>query len=110
MTPKGICVWFGLVLVAGIAGTDSQVSAQSLSSSTGVPEAREGLDQYCVTCHNDRSRQAGLTLQNISTDHVGQRESDIEIWEKVVKKLRARTMPPAGRPRPSVESYDSIAS
>ena len=110
MTPKGICVWFGLVLVAGIAGTDSQVSAQSLSSSTGVPEAREVLDQYCVTCHNDRSRQAGLTLQNISTDHVGQRESDIEIWEKVVKKLRARTMPPAGRPRPSVESYDSIAS
>ena len=64
------------------------------------------VDRYCLTCHNDRLRTAGLTLD-------GQDLSDVaahaELWEKVVAKLRTRAMPPVGRPRPDTGTYDRIA-
>ena len=110
MTSRRIRAWLGLVFLAGVSGLVSRAEAQSASSSTEVPEARAVLDRYCVSCHNDRSRQAGLTLQTIDTDHIGQIQPEVEIWEKVVRKLRARTMPPAGRPRPGSEMYASVAS
>ena len=61
-----------------------------------APE-RALLDRYCVTCHNDALRTAGLALDNLDLDRVG---DHADVWEKVVGKLRAGMMPPAGRPRP----------
>jgi hypothetical protein len=58
---------------------------------------RELLDKYCVTCHNERLRTAGLTLQSLDVNEVA---SHPDVWEKVVRKVRAGQMPPAGRPRP----------
>jgi hypothetical protein len=55
------------------------------------------LDRYCVTCHNERLKTAGLMLDK--TD-VGRIPDSAEIWEKVITKLGAGMMPPAGRPRP----------
>ena len=110
MTSRGIRAWLGLVLITGVSGLVSRAEAQSASSPTELPAARAVLDRYCVYCHNGRSRQAGLTLQTINTDHIGQIQPEVEIWEKVVGKLRARTMPPPGRPRPSSEMYTSVAS
>ena len=66
-----------------------------------APE-RALLDRYCVTCHNDALRTAGLALDNLDLDRVG---DHADVWEKVVGKLRAGMMPPAGRPRP-----DGVAS
>jgi mono/diheme cytochrome c family protein len=65
------------------------------------------LTQYCVTCHNQRARTGGLALDTRSLANVG---ADAEIWEKVVVKLRAGLMPPAGRPRPDAASYDAFAT
>jgi hypothetical protein len=64
------------------------------------------LTQYCVTCHNSRLKTGGLTLETLSLDRVG---SDAETWEKVVRKLRAGLMPPAGLPRPPRATLDAIA-
>jgi hypothetical protein len=50
-----------------------------------------------VTCHNDRLRTAGLLLDGANLFDLA---SNADIWEKVVRKLRSRAMPPAGRPRP----------
>ena len=68
------------------------------------------LDQYCVVCHNDRTRQAAVTLQTIDTGQIGHIGEDVEVWEKVARKLRARAMPPPGRPRPDETVYDAVAS
>jgi mono/diheme cytochrome c family protein len=65
------------------------------------------LDRYCVTCHNDRLRTADLALDTLDLDHVGESP---EVWEKVVRKLRAGVMPPVGRPRPDQPSYDGLAT
>ncbi len=65
------------------------------------------LDRYCVTCHNERVRTAGLMLDTIAIEHVSDRA---DVWEKVVRKLRAGAMPPAGRPRPDKTIYEGFAS
>jgi hypothetical protein len=55
------------------------------------------LDKYCVTCHNEKTRTAGLMLDKIDVEHV---PDGAETWEKVIRKLRGGMMPPQGMPRP----------
>ena len=71
-----------------------------------APE-RALLDRYCVTCHNDALRTAGLALDNLDLDRVG---DHADVWEKVVGKLRAGMMPPAGRPRPDGEASGRLVA
>jgi hypothetical protein len=65
------------------------------------------LDKYCVTCHNQRLKTGGLTLDNIDLNKV---PAQAEVWEKVIGKLRSGTMPPAGLPRPDAAAYKNLAS
>ena len=80
----------------------------SLTVEVGVIEAAEAedyravLDRYCVGCHNDRLQTAGVSLDDLDVAHVA---TGAETWEKVVRKLRAREMPPPRRPRPDEETY-----
>ncbi|MCY4661233.1 MAG: DUF1592 domain-containing protein [Acidobacteria bacterium] len=67
-------------------------------------EQRALLDSYCVTCHNDRLQTGGLTLAADAVD-VGDVAAHAEVWEKVVRKLRAGAMPPRPRPRPEPAAY-----
>ena len=93
------------VLVAFVCALAASVNAQAsslepqLSSSvpgSGSPQ-RALLNQYCVTCHNERLRTAGLALDEVDLTNIG---GTAALWEEVVRKLRAGAMPPAGRPRP----------
>jgi hypothetical protein len=65
------------------------------------------LNQYCVTCHNDKAKTAGLMLDKLDLDNVG---PNAETWEKVVRKLRVGAMPPQGMPRPDRATMDSLAA
>ena len=69
--------------------------------------ARALLDQYCVTCHNDKLKTAGLTLDHVD---LGNAKAHAEVLEKVVRKLRSGQMPPEGRPRPEQASADAVAA
>jgi hypothetical protein len=80
--------WLGTCAVVMI--TTSLAHAQV----DGARDARETVSRYCTGCHNERARVAGLVL-NPAT--IGE---DSGVWEKVVRKLRMRTMPPVGSPRP----------
>jgi cytochrome c551/c552 len=68
---------------------------------------RAVLDKYCVACHNERQKVAGLMLDRIDADHAG---SNAQTWEKVLRKLQAREMPPAGMPRPAEATYREASS
>ena len=68
---------------------------------------RAVLDTYCVTCHNQRLRTAGLALDSLDVASPG---SNAEVWERVIEKLRARAMPPPGLPRPDPATYRAMAS
>jgi mono/diheme cytochrome c family protein len=69
--------------------------------------AQAVVNQYCITCHNQRLRTAGLTLDTLDT---AKPNANAEIWERVIGKLRAQSMPPPGRPRPDAATYRSVAS
>src|SRR5215475_6005687 len=71
----------------------------------GQNTTRALLDKYCVTCHNDRAKTGGLTLEKIDPALVAQ---NTETWEKVVRKLRAGMMPPQGIPRPEPGTYEAL--
>ncbi|MCZ6489566.1 MAG: DUF1592 domain-containing protein, partial [Acidobacteria bacterium] len=68
---------------------------------------RSVLDGYCVTCHNETLRTADLLLDQAVVEKVG---DGAGLWEKVLRKLRTRAMPPAGMPRPDEATYDSFAA
>src|SRR3954463_8188781 len=92
-------------------GIAQQASAgvQPATASTPLtsPGAQQALlNQYCVTCHNARAKTGGLSLDGVSLDRVN---GEAEIWEKVVRKLRAGLMPPAGLPRPPRATLDAFA-
>ncbi|HET7217200.1 MAG TPA: DUF1592 domain-containing protein, partial [Vicinamibacterales bacterium] len=62
------------------------------------------VDEYCLTCHDESEKKGGLVLDTIAAD-VSQQP---EVWEKIVRKLRARQMPPVGRKeRPDEATYDA---
>ncbi len=63
------------------------------------------LDQYCVTCHNERLKTGGLVLDKADPTNVS---IDAETWEKVVRKLRAGAMPPVGLPRPDQATMEQF--
>ncbi len=67
--------------------------------------ARELLAHYCTECHNPVDFTAELVIDPRSLDRVG---ADAEHWEKVVRKLRAQTMPP-NDPRPQPQAYATAA-
>ena len=61
-------------------------------------DSRAVLDQYCVTCHNERLKTAGLVLDQADPSKRAERP---KVWEKVVRKLRAGAMPPSARRGPT---------
>ena len=79
--------------------------------SVAAPSAQEPsralLDQYCVTCHNDRLKTADLALDTVD---IGAVEANAEVLEKVVRKLRSGQMPPEGRPRPDAATIETFAT
>jgi mono/diheme cytochrome c family protein len=62
------------------------------------------VTRNCASCHNDRLKRGGLSLDAASAQDVGQNP---EVWEKVLRKIRARQMPPIGAPRPDEATYNS---
>jgi hypothetical protein len=65
------------------------------------------LDKYCATCHNDKLRTGGLSLQAANLNDV---PKNAETWEKVIRKLHVGAMPPQGLPRPDKSALDGLAA
>jgi cytochrome c551/c552 len=75
----------------------------------GVAAAQDSqalMNRYCITCHNAKLKTGGLALDKLDLNNV---EPNAETWEKVVRKLHAGMMPPAGAPRPDRKSLHALA-
>src|SRR5947208_1910956 len=103
-----------LAASGGVAGSSQQTPPPSISSSSsssrpGAPAAspfQPVLQKYCVTCHNQTLRTAGLALDTVN---VAKPAANPDVWERVIAKLRAGSMPPPGMPRPDAATYHAIA-
>ena len=71
-----------------------------------VATQRQMLDQYCVTCHNSRSKIGGVALDGIDLANAG---AHAEVLERAVRRVRAGLMPPATAKRPDAATLASLA-
>src|SRR5688572_9421782 len=91
---------------AVVAGTSPAAPVASHQTPPAVP-SKQFLDTYCITCHNQRTKAGGLTMDTLDVTNVGEHAAE---WEKVVVKLRAGLMPPTGMPRPAQTVIDEFTS
>jgi len=82
------------------------ISAVVANAATENP-ARALVTKYCVSCHNEKLKTGGLALDRTDADNP---YSSQETWEKVIVKLRSRSMPPPKLPRPDNATYDKVAA
>src|SRR5262245_15591629 len=104
----------GLVLGVRVeTSAEQQVRQRTTGSSSAASAAappsshRRLLDRYCVTCHNERFKTAGLRLDEID---VSRPAVEPEVWEKVVRKLRTGIMPPANMPQPASADRGALST
>ncbi len=100
---SGVCV-VGVVLAT--SALHGQASAQEAPGVSLATETQALVDRYCVGCHNDRLQTANLSLDAFDATSPAEHP---DVWEKVVTRLRAESMPPPGRPRPDSATYDAVA-
>ncbi len=81
--------------------------ASIASVSTQRATEQDVVQQYCVTCHNDRLKTSGLSLEKLEVAHAAEKP---DVWESVVRKLQARAMPPQGARRPDDAAYRAVQS
>ena len=91
---------------------ENQASTPAGRGSRSSPAADTTADaalfkQYCLTCHSERVKSGGLSLERLDMGHVG---LDAEVWEKVVRKVKTGMMPPSGAPRPDRDRLDAFAA
>ncbi|NNE38155.1 MAG: DUF1587 domain-containing protein, partial [Gammaproteobacteria bacterium] len=94
----------GGILLAGFTSVQAQLLSGDAQKSIFSPSAL--LDRYCVSCHNETLKTAGLMLDQANINDVGE---DPTLWERVVTKLMLRAMPPVGLPlRPTEGEYEAL--
>jgi len=96
----------GIALAVAALVSTAAVRAQN----TPAPAAsahRTTLELYCIGCHSGPTPFAGLNLEPLNFANL---EANGAIWEKLVRKLRGRQMPPAGMPKPDEATYDAIVN
>ena len=70
-------------------------------------QRRATLDRYCVTCHSERLKTGGLSLETIDTANLA---TATDVWEKVVRKVRVGMMPPQGSPAPDPQQREAFVA
>ena len=86
----------------------STVRAQQTSFRAARRNSRPRcLNTYCVTCHNDKARTGGFSLEKADLTDI---PKDAETWEKVIRKVRVGMMPPPGAPRPDSRLSTRLSS
>jgi len=104
---RGRFLAIGAVAVVGIGGYAAFFDLPALGGARGAALAEETVRSYCIDCH-DRSIRSGDML--IDPAHLAEIGAHAESWEKVVHKLRSRSMPPPEEPRPDEATYRQVAA
>jgi mono/diheme cytochrome c family protein len=106
--PLATVMW--VAALAFVWGDTQPLNAQppqaAAAATTASPDSTF-LTQYCVGCHNQRAKVAGLALDTLDLSKVG---PDAETWEKAIKKIRTGMMPPSGARRPERTALDEFAT
>ena len=109
MTKPWLACWIGGAVALLLAGghVNAVEPQRAPAAARSASPERALLDQYCVVCHNGRANTGGIALDTLDLASVGDNR---EVWERAVRRLRARAMPPAGERRPDERGYEQLVS
>ena len=98
-----------LCILAVVAVLTTGATGQVRPDTAGAEQAqaKKTLDTYCVGCHNSRVKAGELALDTLSLDAVHQNS---DVWEKAIRKLRGRLMPPPTSRQPDQREIDAFVS
>jgi mono/diheme cytochrome c family protein len=95
-----------LWITAALTPVRTSSAQNAPAGAQAAPTApRAVLDRYCVGCHNKTLRTGGLALDS---PDIANPAAEADVWERVIRKLRAGSMPPGGRPRPDEATYRAM--
>src|SRR5262245_57863003 len=93
--------------VAGISSALCLALVQMQAQSPATSSQHQFIGRYCLTCHNDRLKTGGLSLERAD---VSKPDAQPEVWEKVVRKLRTGVMPPSNMLQPPKADRQAMLS
>ncbi len=97
-----------LVLIAFTPAVMKTAAMQTGTPASGSADPNRALvSTYCYGCHNTRAKMGGLALDELDTQPIG---AHPDVWEKAVRKLRGRLMPPPGSKQPEQPDVDKLVS
>jgi hypothetical protein len=95
-------------VVAAVVPVVAAVCAQpAFAAAPATPKQWAQLEPLCGKCHNSTDWAGGLAFDTLSPDDI---HGDAEVWEKTIRKLRGRLMPPPGEKQPDQKTVDSMVS
>ena len=101
-------VLLGIVLAALTASSGGVRAGQPAQATPPAAVTDQALVQkYCLTCHSDRAKSGGLTLEGLDPSKATENP---HVWEKVAEKLRGGMMPPQNMPRPDEATLEGFAT
>lgn len=105
--PRALRAWLAMALLSLSAEAVAQGNLDSVDSAAIGPsaEVRSFVNQYCIGCHNRDDLAGGLALDRDELRDLPKRAA---VWEKVVRRLASRQMPPPDASRPDELVYESV--
>jgi len=111
---KNRIAWIAVISLVGLLSasapgvfTASPSTQAAAAQSTAADAQLATVKQYCVGCHNDRAKTGGVSFEGITAASIGQHP---DLFEKAVRKLRGRVMPPPGAKQPDGATVDSLVA
>jgi len=105
-----VCGCLAAWIAAVPANWSTPAAAEQAAAPSPIAASRATFERYCLTCHTTRQKERGVVPIALDTLDFSRIAADAPVWEKVVLKLRAGVMPPAGAPRPDKPTHDALAA
>jgi len=107
MTHKSIALIAVIALAGVFMASPAPQSAPSTQAAANTAAQLATIKEYCATCHSDRAKMAGVSFEGITAASLGEHA---DVFEKAVKKLRGRVMPPPGAKQPDAKTADALVA
>jgi mono/diheme cytochrome c family protein len=96
-----------VAFIASLARVSTAPQATTPPQTSAAQGQLATMQQYCVGCHNDRAKVADVSFQGITPESIAQHA---DVFEKAVRKMRGRVMPPPGARQPDAATMDALVS
>jgi hypothetical protein len=94
----------GVVVSVALTGVFTASPAPPAQASSGDTQLTT-IKEYCAGCHNDKAKTGGVSFEGITAASIAEHP---DVFEKAVRKLRGRVMPPPGARQPDGKSVDAL--